>query len=113
MQSSVFYVIFTTYKKTLIKRTTFSHTKWYPQIHKLSHKIEIATRMNVTARYSSTLYQTTNYGLGGLCETHIDPHGYLDGVVVPNEKVRVTKNGLRELHKHFKNFLLFLSIRYE
>jgi len=44
--------------------------------------------MNVTSRYSSTLYQTTNYGLGGLCETHLDPHGYLDGVVVPNEKVK-------------------------
>ena len=70
------------------KTNNFFAKKYHPQIHKLSHKIEIATRMNVTARYSSTLYQTTNYGLGGLCETHLDPHGYLDGVVVPNEKVR-------------------------
>lgn len=23
--------------------------------------------------------QVTNYGLGGLCETHIDPHGYIEG----------------------------------
>jgi hypothetical protein len=34
--------------------------------------------MNVTGRWSSTMYQATNYGLGGLCETHIDPIGYLD-----------------------------------
>jgi hypothetical protein len=43
--------------------------------------------MNVTSRWASTQYQTTNYGLGGLCETHLDPHGYLDDVVVPDEKV--------------------------
>jgi len=36
-------------------------------------------------RDASTLYQSTNYGLGGLCETHMDPHGYLDGIYVPEE----------------------------
>ena len=30
-------------------------------------------------RYSSTDYQTTNYGLGGLCETHLDPAGFVRG----------------------------------
>ena len=30
-------------------------------------------------RYSSTDYQTTNYGLGGLCETHMDPAGFVRG----------------------------------
>ena len=24
-------------------------------------------------------FQTTNYGLGGLCEKHMDPHGYIEG----------------------------------
>ena len=43
--------------------------------------------MNVTSRWAATHYQITNYGLGGLCETHLDPHGYLDGVIVPQEKV--------------------------
>ena len=23
--------------------------------------------------------QVTHYGLGGLCETHIDPYGYIEG----------------------------------
>ncbi len=26
--------------------------------------------------------QTTNYGLGGLCETHHDPYGYLEGATL-------------------------------
>ena len=29
--------------------------------------------------HSSVPYQVTNYGLGGLCEPHIDPHGYIEG----------------------------------
>ena len=59
------------------------------QINQLTKRIEIATRMNITARFSSTMYQTTNYGLGGLCETHLDPHGYLDDVIVPEDKVKL------------------------
>lgn len=39
--------------------------------------------MNLTGKYSSTDYQTTNYGLGGLCERHLDPHGYLEGAHLP------------------------------
>merc|ERR1719225_2361820 len=33
--------------------------------------------MNPIPRYSSTQYQTTNYGLAGLCETHMDPAGFV------------------------------------
>lgn len=58
----------------------------HPVMLKLSKKIEMATRMNVTGKYSSTGYQTTNYGLGGLCEAHIDPHGYQEGFEIPPER---------------------------
>ena len=36
--------------------------------------------------------QITNYGLGGLCEGHIDPHGYIEGTKVPpsRESLKVT-----------------------
>ena len=30
--------------------------------------------------------QVTNYGLGGLCEQHIDPHGYLEGMHLPRSR---------------------------
>lgn len=57
-------------------------------LFKLSKKLELATGLNITSKYASTPYQVTNYGLGGLCETHVDPHGYLDGNVElpPNRK---------------------------
>jgi hypothetical protein len=53
-----------------------------PQVHsvldskvlKISKRLELALRMNVTSRFSSSTYQTPNYGL---CETHIDPGGYI------------------------------------
>ena len=32
------------------------------------------------------LLQVTNYGLGGLCEQHIDPHGYLEGMHLPRSR---------------------------
>jgi hypothetical protein len=38
--------------------------------------------------------QTTNYGLGGLCETHIDPHGALDdNVIIPEENYNLYMTG--------------------
>jgi len=39
--------------------------------------------LKVTPKYSATPFQTTNYGLGGLCEIHMDPHGYIEGKDVP------------------------------
>jgi prolyl 4-hydroxylase len=49
----------------------------------LTKKIELATSLNATAKYASTDYQTTNYGLGGVCESHFDPHGYIEGAELP------------------------------
>ena len=46
---------------------------------KLSSRLERALDLNVTNQWSSHKYQVTNYGLSGLCEAHVDPHGYLEG----------------------------------
>jgi prolyl 4-hydroxylase len=59
----------------------------------LSKKLERATGLNLTRKYASTQYQTTNYGLGGLCETHIDPHGYLEGVEIPLSRKMLVRTG--------------------
>ena len=56
-----------------------NYTINFPVMFKLAKKLELATQLNVTVKYSSTLFQTTNYGLGGLCEKHLDPHGYIEG----------------------------------
>ena len=63
--------------------TNFNYKVLQPTLFKLSKRLELATGMSVTGKYSSTEYQITNYGLGGLCETHYDPHGYLEGVKFP------------------------------
>ena len=50
------------------------------KIAKLTQRLELATQLNIKlTEFSSTDYQVTHYGLGGLCETHIDPYGYLEG----------------------------------
>ena len=48
---------------------------------KLNGKIGLATQMETQLQLSSTPMQVTNYGLGGLCECHIDPHGYIEGTI--------------------------------
>ena len=35
----------------------------------------------------------TNYGLGGLCEQHIDPHGYLEGKALPPSRESLRRTG--------------------
>ena len=65
----------------------------HPILVKLSKKIEAASRMNVIGRFSSTQYQTTNYGLGGLCETHIDPHGYIEGMELTPDRQGLIRTG--------------------
>ena len=46
----------------------------------LSSRLEKALDLNITNQWSSHKYQVTNYGLAGLCEVHMDPYGYLEGV---------------------------------
>jgi hypothetical protein len=38
-------------------------------------------------------FQVTNYGLGGLCESHADPHGYLEGLDLPPERQHLVYTG--------------------
>ncbi len=71
-----------------------SRTVWDEVLFRLSEKLEVATRLSVTSKYGSTDYQVTNYGLGGLCETHIDPHGYIEGKVeLPKSRENLKKCG--------------------
>ena len=62
-----------------------TYTINFPNMFALSKKIERATGLNTTAKYASTDFQTTNYGLGGLCETHFDPYGYTEGAQLPDK----------------------------
>lgn len=45
---------------------------------KLSKRISLATQMVTDIQTSGSSMQVTNYGLGGLCEQHIDPHGIME-----------------------------------
>ena len=45
---------------------------------KLNKRISLATQLVTDTQTSGTLMQVTNYGLGGLCEQHIDPHGIME-----------------------------------
>ena len=51
-----------------------------PVMLKLAQKLEFATKMNITGQFSSVPYQTTNYGLGGLCEDHLGMEPFTNGV---------------------------------
>ena len=71
----------------------FNYTINFPLMFKLSKKLELATQMNVTGKYSATDFQTTNYGLGGLCEKHLDPHGYIEGAEVKGPLKALIQSG--------------------
>ena len=70
-----------------------NYTIQFPNMVKLARKLELATQMNVTGKYSSTDFQTTNYGLGGLCEKHIDPHGYIEGAESKGQHASLAQSG--------------------
>ena len=58
----------------------------FPRAERISSRIEKAINMNVTNQYSSSAYQMTNYGLGGLCEDHNDPYGYNEGAELTEDR---------------------------
>ncbi len=64
-----------------------------PVMRGVARKMELATGMRVLSRFASTDFQVTNYGLGGLCETHIDPHGMLEGAYVDWEQRALVSSG--------------------
>ena len=49
-----------------------------PTLWKLNAKISLATKLITKTQTSGSVMQVTNYGIGGLCENHIDPHGILE-----------------------------------
>ena len=59
----------------------------------ISRKIEFATKFNVTTRHGASQYQTTNYGLSGMVESHLDPWGYEMGVELPEDRKILVKTG--------------------
>lgn len=65
----------------------------HPILWKLAKKIQLATQFRTDSQWSATEMQVTDYGLGGLCETHIDPLGIMDGVDVPPERMKVWNTG--------------------
>ena len=65
----------------------------FPLMHKLAKRLELAGQLNLTGRYSSTSFQTTNYGLGGTCDTHLDPHGYLEGREIGSDQYELPFSG--------------------
>ena len=65
----------------------------YPIFWKLAKKIELATQLQTQTQMSSTPMQVTNYGLGGLCEIHVDPHGYIQGNEVPPSREYLYSTG--------------------
>jgi len=52
----------------------------HPRVHKLSARMELAFNLNLTRQWSSNLYQVTNYGLGGLCESHMDAQSFFENL---------------------------------
>ena len=62
-------------------------------IFKISQRVEIATRLNVTKRYSSMPYQTTYYGLAGIIEPHMDPVGYEKGTRIVEHQRHLIQSG--------------------
>ena len=65
----------------------------YPRAEKIAARIEKAINMNVTNQYSSSYYQMTSYGLGGLCEDHNDPYGYNEGVELTPDRKDLANSG--------------------
>ena len=50
----------------------------HPLLWKLDKKISLATQLKTDLHTSGTSMQVTNYGLGGLCEAHVDPVGIME-----------------------------------
>ena len=60
---------------------------------KLAYKIKLATKLQTQKHLSGSAMQVTNYGLGGLCEVHIDPHGYIEGAHTPPDREHLKLTG--------------------
>ena len=50
----------------------------YPILWKLDKKISLATQLRTDLHSSGSYMQVTNYGVGGMCDAHIDPKGIME-----------------------------------
>ena len=94
----------------------YSYSVQHEVLLKLSRKLELATQLNVTERFATSQYQVsislrvsrivvwrnvtrqssvkvTNYGIGGLCEVHMDPQGFFDGRELVPERANTVSVG--------------------
>ena len=88
-----------------------------PLMFKLARKIEHATQLHLVKRWSSTAFQITNYGLSGICESHLDPHGATEGVKVEYDRKDLLISGdmfvtfmayLTDVRTEFKHILILI-----
>ena len=49
-------------------------------------RMELAFNIDVKSQWSSHQSQVTNYGIGGLCEQHLDSQGFFDGSSARNDQ---------------------------
>ena len=71
----------------------YSYTVVSELLLKISYRIEFATQLNVTKRYASTRYQTTNYGLSGMVDHHMDSSGYEHGQKLTEDRKHLILSG--------------------
>ena len=62
-------------------------------LFQISKRVELASNLNVTKRYASSKYQTTNYGLAGIVERHFDPIGYEKGAMLREGQHTLIQSG--------------------
>lgn len=64
----------------------YSYRVVHPLIHKITKRLELASGLRISPRFASSKYQVTNYGLGGLIVSHMDPYGYVQGKELVEDK---------------------------
>jgi len=65
----------------------------FPILWELNKKITLATQFHTKYQTSGTMMQVTNYGLGGLCEPHMDPVGWMEGIKLGPEYNHLSYTG--------------------
>ena len=81
------------YKVTPAVKDPYVYTVHHKLLNDISKRIELATYLNVTARYGASFYQTTNYGLSGMVRAHMDPWGYEKGIELTKEHTEFVRAG--------------------
>lgn len=64
----------------------YSYSVAHPVVHKVTKRLELALGLRISPRFASSKYQVTNYGLGGLVVSHMDPYGYVQGMELVEDR---------------------------